>query len=84
MSDNKLPQNPAVDIHVDSPLKIHFRADGSLDVMCYQGAVGLTTPIAMYLKFSPRAAGSLVKGIGRMLDQGEIALEESSNTDPPH
>jgi hypothetical protein len=72
-----------VTMDVDAPLVFRFERGGVFEIEYYQAVFGHTDALTMELRFSPEAAGQLVKCIKKLLDEGVIIIKESSSNSTP-
>ena len=68
-----LPENPAIDIPVDSPIRI-IAENGEISVVCYQNISGMDNALSMKLRFSADASGALASGLHKLVSEGHVAL----------
>lgn len=69
----EFPENPAIDIPVDSPIRIIVE-NGEITVVCYQKVSGMDNALSMKLRFSSDASGALASGLHKLTSEGHISL----------
>jgi hypothetical protein len=72
----------AVDIFVDTPLRIQLQNGNELTITCYQQISGTDKALSMRLRFSENAAGNLISILHRLVESGQVQVTDLGAANP--